>query len=223
MRSRIRYIFILTLSVIVVSCSVGLYNKMDYADINEQENLWSRFSVAMLSDRLLDMQLELMEETLDTNPIILAVKCQESSYFDFHCITQKAEIVKVFCGDGLQSGDSIQIVRGNSEVYLSKNENMKSELNMNFVNEMKIGNTYLVFLESKIANTKCLYQTSIDYIITPIFCYDTMENVYSEDTSEGIIVVDYDMVKNNEFFFKNKLSYDNMNMFKERLFEKYSY
>ncbi len=221
MRSRIRYMFLVTLILTAVSCGFGLYKKKDYADINEQENLWSRFRVAMLSERLLDMQLELMGETLDTSPIILAVKCQDSSYFDFHCITQRAEVLRVFCGQELQEGDLIQIVRGNSEIYLSKNENMKSELNMNFVNEMKIGKTYLVFLENKIANTECLYQTSIDYIIAPIFCYDTMENVYLEDTSEGIVMVNYDMVKDNEFFLKDKLSYDRMNLFKEKLFEKY--
>ena len=129
----------------------GLIVKAGYRDINDEENPMDKFVVGLFPDSMLDRQLEHLEEDLPSSEIIVAVRCMEKSTFRFSCTTQKVEIVKVFKG-AVRAGEIIEVARSGGCVFFDKANyiNGMPAINLNFVNEMKPNEMYLVFLDRKL-------------------------------------------------------------------------
>lgn len=214
------------LSLLVFVCLMvfGLIAKSNYIDINDEENPMDKFVVGLIPDSILDIQLEHLENNLPESNIIIAVRCMEKSTFRFSCTTQKVEVVKVFKGD-VSIGEIIDVARNGSCIFFDKENyvNGLPAINLNFVNEMKPNEMYLVFLDRKIQtyNDENIYIQSMDFLISPIFCYSEIHNEVCVSETNLSDSAAYKNVKNNEFFLMSETAIDNMEKLKKSLLQKY--
>lgn len=215
---RVRTIALLTAVLFAIAAVIGLVNRSSFTNYTA-EGLES-FNVAVASDELIDRALDGIEADLSNSRYILRVRADSGMQYTFKCTEEPVTVLEVYKGDGVQVGEQIKIVRDNSRIFFDETR----EINMNFVNEMKAGDEYLVFLsthlESKAINNQNVYMTS-EFLITPIFSYSDRENtpVVPEDMS--YTVVPYTEVENNEFFAVTQYGIDRLNELKAKLLEQY--
>lgn len=218
---KIKHSVIVTLIIVLISTSIGLYFKRGYTDFVGLEE----FSVAAMNGELFESSMENIIPRLDDNNIIVAVRCEERFEFRSGCTSQKATIVKVFKGDSVKEGDIIDIIRGNSTLGIKEDERIGGVpiINMGFVNEMSIGKEYLVFLDRKIDtyNEENVYIQSDEFIITPTFCYENIDNTIDNPLTSGVTYTRYDRVKTCEFFVVHDNLNEKVEEYKKEIFEKY--
>lgn len=210
----------------IVTCvllNIGLCSKHKYIDLNAEKEPLNNFTVGILSNKLVDIGIEAFDENLEQNNIILAVKCEEKSRFVYKGAVQKVKVEKVFKGENIQKGDEIEI-QSVSSTFMDDIEGKgdKPEANMNFINEMKKGNRYLVFLDKKLKNSS-IYIPKEEGIIKPTFCYEQIENKPCQSTSSEANVAFYSDVSQNEIFIMKQKGIDKMKQYKERLLARYQY
>ncbi len=217
---KIRGTIIVTILVFAALMVYGLYAKKEHKKLNGTDNPIDNFYVALLPDDLLSNQLKLMRQTLDGSRYILEVTCKEKMQYEFSCAIQQVEIKKVFKGDNLQAGDTIDILKCDS-IFPGIMD--RPAINMAFVNEMTVGDTYLVFLDERIETYDALniYTRSNDYFLDPIFSYDNNRQGFHpcEDTETNSAL--YATVKTEEYFLMSQQAVDEITAFKEMLFSKY--
>lgn len=211
---------IVTMLLFVIVMIYGLHEKKSHRDLNAEISPIENFYVALLPDGLLTNQLRIMDETLDNSHYILEVVCMEEMNYKFSCATQQVEVKKVFKGDGIQIGDKIDLLKIDSIFF----DFMSGPaINMGFVNEMKTGESYLVFLDKKIEtyDDMHLYLKNDDYFLAPVFSYtDSKQSFHNSDDTETNSVL-YSTVKDDEFFLMSQQAVDEIKTFKEALFLKY--
>ena len=225
---KLRFVTCITLIVFIMAASVGLYFKTSYKDFNTEEEPLNKFRVALMPDELLNMQLENMEKNLGISNIIIAAKCADTFTYRFNCTSQKVTIEHVFKGEGLKAGDSIEIIRDGSCIFMDESMYIDGMpgINISFVNEMIPGKTYLIFLDRKLQthNDTIIYLQSEEFLIAPIFCYDnTIKNTPFASIDKEANVVRYEDAKDNEFFLMSEEGIENMARLKDSLLQKYSY
>lgn len=210
----------------IVTCAllgIGLCSKQNYIDLNAEKEPLNNFTVGILANKLVDIGIEAFDESLEQNNIILAVKCEEKSRFVYKGAVQKVKVEKVFKGEDIQKGDEIEIQSVSSTFMDSiEGEGDKPEANMNFVNEMKKGNRYLVFLDKKLKNSS-IYIPMEEGIMKPIFCYEQIENRPCTSISAKANVALYKDVSQNEFFIMKQKGINKMKEYKEQLLTRYQY
>ena len=85
------------------------------------------------------------------------------------------------------------------------------------------GKEYLVFLSGKAENldgAEDIYRVYDESFISPVFSYDTYENVIAPVKGESTYVP-YESVKNNEFFGCTEKTLESMNQIKEKMLAMY--
>ena len=97
---------------------------------------------------------------------------------------------------------------------------------MGFVNTMVPGDEYLVFLRRpfKIIDKDITVYRTVKSFVCAIFSYKEHDNVTPEveyDEYGGGMVVDYSIVKDNEFFVNTKKMDDLMKSLKAEIMQKY--
>lgn len=223
---KLKSILIITVLIITIMTATGLYYKSSYLNYNNEEFPLENFVTGVMNEELLDAQLKKYDNELDSSNYIIAVTCQEKSFFRYSCTTQKVKIEHVFKGNNIKKGDIIEIAKSDSEIFNSDEMkiNGRNCINMGFVNEMKPGYTYLVFLDKKInthdENT-VIYITD-DFIMSPIFCYSDIENNPCTTISDFNLSAWYGDIKDNEFFISSENAIKKMEDYKENLLSKYS-
>lgn len=212
--------------ILVVAIGTGIYCKSTYKDFNDENNVLNNFVVAGISNSLLEKQIELMNDTLCNSKIIIAAECRETFTYRYACVTQQIEVLSVFKGEEIREGDIIDIARASSLVSTNKDSmiNGKYIINMGFVNEMIPGKTYLIFLDRKldILDGENIFIQSEEYLLAPIFCYENIVNdipVQEEDDA----YINYEYVRNNEFFIREDISNDKIQIFKDKILSEYMY
>lgn len=224
---RLKFIYVVMAITILVSVGIGVNYKSTYTDFNAQEKPLNNFAIALMSDGLLEMQIEVMEESLQDSNIILAVRCKDNFSYHFACVTQQVEVLEVFRGESIKVGDIIDVARASTLVSMDKDAliNGKGMCNMGFVNEMVPGKIYLIYLEHRVTTHDedvNIYIQSNEFILAPIFCYEEIENRPCEDL-DGNCYVDYVDVEKNEFFLMSQEGIDKITDFKKRLISMYKY
>ncbi|MBQ3515438.1 MAG: hypothetical protein IJA32_16850 [Lachnospiraceae bacterium] len=222
-----RYVLVITGIIFFVALCYGIYNKKFYKDFNLEEEPLNNFVVALVDEELLDIQLSIMKEELDSSNIIIAAKCEDTFKYRFSSNTQEVSIEYVFKGDGLNEGDKIEIARNGTHIYMEKDgfiAGMPSN-DLGFVNEMVPGKIYLIFLDRKLNtfNEEKIYIQVDDLIVAPIFCYEDIPNMPCISIDEIGNYAKYETVKENEFFITSEKGIEKMEAFKEQLISKYSY
>lgn len=223
---KLRYVISIAIFIVIVSAGVGLYYKAGYRDFNEDTK--NQFVVALIDQEFLAVQLEFMEEDLDSSNIILAVKCEDYLTYRYSSVTQKASIVSVFKGEGLHVGDKIEIARAYTLIGMDKETFIDGRIpmNMGYVNEMTPGKIYLVFLDAQLQTydkNTVVYKQSEDFLMAPIFCYEKMKNTPQKPNNDYSSYVNWETVANNEFFIMSDESSKQIDLFKDKLFAKYAY
>lgn len=222
---RVRYIAFLTAALFCVMLVTGLAQKGTYTNSNDEERPLENFETGILSDSVLEKQMEVMSSQLQAQPMILAVTCVSDYYFRYGCATQKVKVNKVFVGAQLKEGAEISLLMSKMLISMENEEmliNGRPTINMGFRNQMKIGNTYLVFLSNKLEySEEPIYLFSDDFIVNPVFDYDDIINKPLESEVEGAYFIPYKEAKDNEFFFNSQASIDKFAAFKKELIGNY--
>ena len=213
-----RYFFGITAIAFIITVCIGLYNKSSFTDYNEEEDPINHFLVALLPDEFAVRQVEVMDEMLDLSKIILAVQCEDTFTYRFASTTQKVRILSVFKGEGLAEGDTIEIARAGTLISVSeelREQPGKGVINMGFVNEMIPGKTW---------NEKSvIYIQSDRFLVAPIFCYEEIENTLAVPLDNETTYVNYDSVRNNEFFLSSEEAVQRFTELKRKFISKYAY
>ena len=195
----INKIIIIIMSVLYGAALItGISNSKNYTDFNSEENKLEHFEVGIIEGSLASAVTEDLESRLtEQSAYILKVKCIQNVELDFLCATEKVEVVDVYKGNNIEKGDRISVIRNSSRLFYNLQD--FDSINLEFVNVMKPGKEYLVFLEKEIYDTG-VYRTG-DSIISPIFMYGEAENaIVHLEHDDGCQSVPYTLVKDNEFF-----------------------
>lgn len=217
MSMRVRTIALITAILFVLAAVAGVINRQSFTNYTADGLV--NFKVGLLHDSLVDSTIDYMEEELSNANYILRVRAGSGMEFLFGSTQEPVTVVEVYKGEDLGVGDKIKITRASSAMFM---DNMS--VNMGFVNEMRTGDEYLVFLDYLIdtdtVKEKNVYMLS-GSIVTPIFSYSDRENtpVVPEDMS--YTVVPYTEVENNEFFTITQYGVDRLNELKATLLEQY--
>lgn len=179
-----------------------------------------RFNVAVLDGSLINMIENEVEDTIDSSKYIIKAKCIDDAQLNFLCTIQSVEIEEIYKGEGLKQGDVINVIPINSCIY---QEDMS--INMGFVNFMQPQKEYLIFLDySQYSQEQDMevYFTH-DCMMTTIFAFEDRIYVIPELTSDENTYVNYEIVKDNEFFVSSEKGMEKLLLFKHKLIEQYCF
>lgn len=223
---KFRYTAAFTIIMLCICITIGLSVKRTYLDFNQQKRPLDQFMIGLLSEDLVDVELNVMKQEmpLEKSNYILAVVCEGSTIFRYDNLSQCVKVKKVLQGEGINVGDEIEISRSGSCIYLDEDivlDNEGMAVNLNFVNEMKVDKTYLVFLKNKVKDTD-IYVDSDEYFLAPCFCYDNISNIPVTSISKEGDFARYAEVSQNEFFCTSQSAIQKLVEYKETLLEKYS-
>ena len=210
--------FVLAFFAVLSSAAFGLYERKSYTDYTHRSDLLNLIQVAELSEEIAKENAAVMIEDLPNSGIIVRVTATGEYIPRFQAGQQSAIVQKVYQGDKVSVGQEIYITttRWNYIFKASSvdtNEDKRVIAQMGFVNRMEAGKDYLVFLDHKMEtldNDDSTFQLADEYLIAPIFSYDTHENVTIEIPEGQPTYVDYSDVKNNEFFACTKKALEYM-------------
>lgn len=140
-----------------------------------------------------------LQTVLPGCPVVLCVEALEDVEYLFLAGRQKVCIRKVYAGDSIEEGQEIYVT---SPSWLLSMDIEPHSVELGFVNTMKTGDDYLIFLTDTVEDfyssipVYMLYEGSI---ITPVFSYEERQNTILETGNENTYVL-YKEVKENEFF-----------------------
>ena len=205
---------------------IGLYSKASYADFNEESNPMERFTVGLLTEEMCERQIDLMRSTLDDSKYIVAARIADDFRFLPSCTTQSIEIVKVFKGDSLSVGETIDIVFS-QEIFWNEESAAADTayINMGFANKLAVGETYLLFLDSEIEtfNGSRMFIKLDEYLLMPVFSYDHEKIGWAQSENEDPEVYEcrYMAVSELDYFLSSEKSADELKALRKEIIEKY--
>lgn len=212
----------------------GVLQRNSYTNVEASGEIWNRLEVFPAADSVLDPMLSDMEAVENMSVAILKVTAVEDIDFMAKQTRQKVRVDRVFLnqlGDDICEGDEIFVACSSNLVFFQDPDPVTGErpdyllCNTGFVNFMKVGDEYLVFLESHIENitdedTEAFFTTNT--MMMPVYAYKDAENfVISKWVNEETRSVPYSEVENNEFFVQSEEAYLKLQYAKHALLEKY--
>ena len=214
---------------ILICCAcliIGLYSKASYADFNEESNPMERFTVGLLPEEMCESQIDLMRSTLDDSKYIVAARIADDFRFLPSCTTQSIEIVKVFKGDSLSVGETIDIVFSQEIFWNEESATADTAyINMGFANKLAVGETYLLFLDSEIEtfNGSRMFIKLDKYLLMPVFSYDHEKIGWAQSENEDPEVYEcrYMAVSELDYFLSSEKSADELKALRKEIIEKY--
>ena len=214
---------------ILICCAcliIGLYSKASYADFNEESNPLERFTVGLLTEEMCERQIDLMRSTLDDSKYIVAARIADDFRFLPSCTTQSIEIVKVFKGDSLSVGETIDIVFSQEIFWNEESATADTAyINMGFANKLAVGETYLLFLDSEIEtfNGSRMFIKLDKYLLMPVFSYDHEKIGWAQSENEDPEVYEcrYMAVSELDYFLSSEKSADELKALRKEIIEKY--
>lgn len=208
--------------LLLTGCAVlGIYSKTTYTDITSEDNYLDHFLVAEITEAVSTNTCEMLMQTLPNAPIIVGVSPVEDVEHLFGQSQQKVKIVKVFKGDQLYEGDDIYIPSDRWRVIVRETS---QTIERGFVNILKQGENYLVFLDTMIpqrVESTPVFKLYNDARLSPVFCYSLLGNSFISPSSRDTTYVDYSLVSNNEFFATSQESIEPVLQLKKHMLEQY--
>lgn len=224
MRKRFRIIYCCVIALAVIATAAwGISERGTYTDVTSDENYLDNFVVAEMVDTTCAMSCEIMRESLDDSPIIAQVTCTGDVEHLFYASQQPVTISKVFKGEGLREGNEIYLTSRRWRLLVQ--EDFRA-IERGFVNVMKPGAEYLVFITEQVGASCGLPVYSLDEVsstmtmFAPVFCYEDSQNVVIPVPQDNTYVP-YSEVKNNEFFVTSQEGMDIILALKAELIGKY--
>ena len=158
-------------AVIIIAVIIGLVKRSTYTDITREPEYLNHFSVAELPENFAVENAALLPTELKNAPIVLQVAPVGGIEAVFKTLRQPVEIVHILKGSDLIDetiGEQIYITRASWCLFF---DDMTA--NLGFVNTMRHGQYYLIFLEGKVELPEAQKSpTNIYYlcntIVTPV-------------------------------------------------------
>lgn len=220
MRKHFIKIYCCVIAVAVIATAAwGISAKESYTDWPSEENYLDSFDVAEMLETTCVRACESMRENLDDSPIIAQVTCTGDVEHLFYASQQPVTVSKVFKGENLSEGDEIYLT---SSSWCLLVENNFHAIERGYVNIMKSGAEYLVFVTEQVgeSNDVPVYSLNSVSIVAPVFCYEDVQNVIIPVPIENTYVP-YKEVQNNEFFVTSQESLDMILALKNEFVQKY--
>lgn len=203
----------------------GLCQKQTYTNLLSQPEALNMLRVAEFPEALVPTMAEQALKELPESPIIIRATAMAEKDYLFSLNLQKVSVQQVYRGEGIEPGDEVQIALNTKFTINAQTiEGMVADekiAELHFVNEMEKGKDYLIFLEKKIdpldkREQQAIYRV-VESVITPVFGYEERENKIV-DVSESISTyINYELVKDNEFFVTSQKTLDGFMELKKQL------
>lgn len=213
-----RILAVLTVLVVLGLGVFGAVYRTSYTDIAAQPDYLSLLQVAEMPESVVQTACTGLRETLPSMPFVLRVSAVDVIEYMFSIGRQKVKVEEIYNGSGIEIGDEIYLI--SSSWSLSEVKYVEC----GFVNIMKPGNEYLVFISEKVDALKeetPVYRIYDRFFISPLFCY-------SDDFSRVVIsVVDvltyvpYKELQENEFFATTEETMQTIYALKEEMLSMY--
>lgn len=213
-----------TAVIIIGIAAFGIHQKQSYTNLFSKPDALNSFQVAEFPEAMIPtISGQLLEELPKSSIIIRGIATGEKDYL-FRVNQQTVSIQQVYQGgDDIQPGEEIHVASRTGFVFRDNPNGRLAELG--FVNEMRAGMEYLIFLEKKIDTLKTDDQRDVyrlaEALITPIFGYEDRENVIVDVSQNYSTYVDYSSVSGNEFFMTTQTGLNEIINIKRQLLIKY--
>lgn len=200
-----------------ISAILGVSKKASYTDITSKANYMDRFYVAEIPTSLAVDDCQILKERLPESPFIIKVtpKAQPENFFSGR--RQKVTVEKVYSGNRLNVGDDIYITSNHWKIYPGE-----KTLDTGFVNPMKQGSLYLVFLSESVISPDDpsipAFRLQSGNHIDALFYCDSCDNL-TYPVSGDTTYLPYTKVKNNEFFAVDQKGVDAFLTLKKDMFK----
>lgn len=191
---------------LLAAALTGLIYRRTYTDVTAEEDYPNRVLVAEMPGALCENACALGREFLPTAPVILRVRVVGEIEDYYGVSQQKVRVREIFAGTGLSVGDEIYLTcEGKGWSVLARGRERPIPLERMFVNFLRVGEDYLVFLKDDPVEVFAdvpvyflfLHQTRV--CVAPVFCYQDTENVVVPTAGDSTYVPYY-LVRDNEFF-----------------------
>ena len=203
----------------------GLCQKQTYTNLLSQPEALNMLRVAEFPEALVPTMAELALKELPESPIIIRATAMAEKDYLFSLNLQKVSVQQVYRGEGIEPGDEVQIALNTKFTINAQTiEGMVADekiAELHFVNEMEEGKDYLIFLEKKIdpldkREQQAIYRV-VESVITPVFGYEERENKIVDVSKSISTYIDYELVKDNEFFVTSQKTLDGFMELKKQL------
>lgn len=209
----------LTVCAIGAAAVLGLTKRHSYTDVVNEKSFMEQMVVAELSEEMATNICEELENILPSAPIILRVAPIGDVEYFFKAGRQKVVIQEVYKGMENDVEQQIYLTFSSWSVVLTEEYD---SVQCGFVNVMKEGNEYLVFLSDKFEGLDgiSVYPLYGETSVAPMFCYNYMQDVVIS-IEDGPTYVPYSLVKNNEFFATSNKALLSLEFLKTKMIEMY--
>ena len=221
-----RYAFLLLVIVLFLSAAVfGLVYRRTYTDVTAEENYLEQLDAAEMPGELCVNACTYLKDVFTAAPVILRVTVTGEMENYFYVSQQKAAVKQIYAGEGLSVGQEIYIT-SDSWSILAPGRKRPLELERNFVNVLRVGEDYLVFLRDDrvefYEETPVYYLVRHDYMVSfaPVFWYEDTENAVIPTVAYNTYVP-YSLVKDNEFFVNSEEGLEAWKALKAEMLAKY--
>ena len=203
----------------------GLCQKQTYTNLLSQPEALNMLRVAEFPEALVPTMAEQALKELPESPIIIRATAMAEKDYLFSLNLQKVSVQQVYRGEGIEPGDEVQIALNTKFTINAQTiEGMVADekiAELHFVNEMEEGKDYLIFLEKKIdpldkRKQQAIYRV-VESVITPVFGYEERENKIVDVSKSISTYIDYELVKDNEFFVTSQKTLDEFMELKKQL------
>ena len=200
----------------------GIAKRQTYTDVSKNPSYLDNIAVAQLPERIALAQYEDIVSTLPQAPIILKVSAVGPIEHLFRISQQRVRIEEIYRGDeNIKVGEEIYLITERWELILYGDIH---SIERGFVNILKEGEEYLVFISEKVKTLKespiSIYRLVEGSVITPVFSYSEHENIILE-VDDRSTYVPYKEVKENEFFAVTEETMEMMLGLKEKMMKLY--
>lgn len=192
----------------VIGCgALGLFFRGSYTDFTAQEGYVNSCKVGEIPEQICISDCNDLKESLPEVPIVLKVTPTQDLELLFRAARQRVRVEEVLRGDEALTGQEINLTGVWNLSFPSEEGDDFYSLELNFVNLMRTGESYMVFVLGQVetgsedSDEVPAYQVFHESLIAPIFSYAEHENValpIPEDAETTY--VDYTDVADNEFF-----------------------
>lgn len=210
----------------ILTLAFGLFGHAglsSYTNVTEDHAFIESFSVAELPSSAAVQECRILQKTLPKAPAIAKVTPVGSPEYLFMCWMQRVHLETVFSGEDLTDEKDLYITCSSWKAHIEE-----KTVGTGFVNFMKEGQTYLVFLsgvtggiEDDNGDILKLFQLQKDQYIAPVFSYGNHENTVYPTAGESTYVP-YTEVADNEFFCTDEEGVAAFMELKNYLTQKYS-
>lgn len=184
----------------VAAVVLGLAGRRSHTDYGAMPNCIEMFQPAEIPESFAVSVSERLKTELPESNIVLKVRATGEQKYMFQIFQQGAQVTQIFKGPEDLQDQIIWLTDSSWRLYP---DGMQADTG--FVNLMREGKEYLVFLDGEMDTTAArqdrpVYRALEHSLIAPVFCYENFENVAVEPPDEECTYVPYESVKDNEFF-----------------------